>query len=288
MIFVAASVIILVVGLGALAYSNAQKKDGGKPIRGNMVIVIIVAALVFCGSMVAIVPANSVGVVYSPFTGVRDETLPEGIHLKGPFDEVYTLSTEVQTGTLVGVTGQTLDSQFVTMQIDVKYCIAADEGVRVFRQYRTLQNVSNNLVMPTVQRSIEAVTTQYNIIEVLGEKRNEMYAAIEAELTERFAASNIQFVSINFVDTDAGDAIENAIQAEAVAKKAVETAEQERLKAEIEAQTAIIQAQAEADANHIISDSITPELLERMEMEARIKWGWITVQGGSVITDARE
>ena len=113
-------------------------------------------------------------------------------------------------------------------------------------------------------------------------------------------------MAINFSDTDAGEEIEKAIQDEAIAKKRVETAEQERLRVQIEAQQRVIEASAdkekasiqaeiklieahaEAEANRIISESITPELLEKMEMEARLKWGWVIVNGGSVITDIRE
>lgn len=282
MTFAILSILVLVGGIGALAVYNKNK--AGKAVRGNLILPVIVAALVFSGSMFTVVPANSVGIVYSPFVGVLEETLPEGMHVKGPFDAVYTLSTEVQTHSIQNITGQTKDSQYITMEIDVKYCVDTAEGMKVFKQYRSLNNVAANLISSTVQRSIESVTTQYNIIEVLGEKRNEIYTLIEKELTERLAASSITFVSINFVDTDAGDAIEQAIQAEAIAKKAVETAEQERLKAEIEAQTVLIEAQAEADANRIISESITPELLQKMEMEARLEHGWITVYGGSVVT----
>ncbi|HPY98440.1 MAG: SPFH domain / Band 7 family protein [Firmicutes bacterium ADurb.Bin099] len=300
-----AGLIISIALLSVIVYFNS-KKDSKKKFRANCIVAALPLIIAFFIASIAVIPANSVGVQYSPFKGVLEETLPEGWHFKGVFDNVYIISTEVQTSTLTGITGQTKDSQYVEMVIDVKYKVSPEKAYEVFKQYRTLQNVAVSLVSPTVQRSIEAISTQYNIIEILGEKRNELYTGIEEELTKRFAVNGIQFVSINFTDTDAGAEIEKAIQDEAIAKKRVETAEQERLrveieaqqrvieasankeKAEIEAQIKLIEAQAEAQANRLIAESITQELLAKMEMEARLKWGWVTVQGGSVITDIRE
>lgn len=303
MLWIIIGSILSIVAIILLCILNSR--DKGKVFRPNIIVAVLPLALCIFVASVAVVPANNVGVIYSPFRGVSTQTLPEGMHQKGVLDKVYNISTEIQTSTLQNISGQTKDSQYITMVVDVKYRVDSAKAYEVFRQFRDLNNVSKNLIAPVVQRSIEAVSTQFNVIDILGEGRNDLYKGIENELKTRFAESGISFYSINFVDTDAGVAIEQAIQAEAVAKKAVETAEQERLKAEIEAQkrvveaqankdkaaieaeTKIIEAEAEAKANAAIANSITPQLLEKMEMEARLKWGWVTVQGGSVITDAR-
>lgn len=44
-------------------------------------------------------------------------------------------------------------------------------------------------------------------------------------------------------------------------------------------------AKGEAEANRLISESITPELIEREIAEARKKHEWITTQGGTPIVD---
>jgi len=296
-----AAAVVLFIALGLTRTGTGYRFK----IQVRQLLCLLPLALIAI-NFVTVVPANSVGVQYSPFTGVKEETLAEGIQTKGLFDTVYMISTEVQSKELENITGQTKDAQYVDIRVDVKYRVDSSRAYEVFRQYKTLENVSNALIAPTVQRSIETISTQYNIIEILGEKRNELYEGVEQDLANRLAESGISFVSINFIDTDAGEAIETAIQNEAIAKKAVETAEQERQrveieaqqrvieaqanqeKAQIEAQTQLIQAEAEAEANRIVAESITPELLDMMEMEARMQWGWVTVQGGSVITDVRE
>ena len=53
------------------------------------------------------------------------------------------------------------------------------------------------------------------------------------------------------------------------------------IKAQNEADIEITKAKAEADANREIAKSITPELIKMKEAEARLKHGWITVQGAN-------
>ena len=246
--------------------------------------------IVLLFGMVARVPANSVAIVFDELSGVKEEIKSEGIHVKSIFEHYNIIPTDIKTKEVKGLTGQTKDAQWIKIEMDVKYRVSRQNALKVFLDFRTLDNVAESFITPIAQRSIESVTTKYNVIEVLGEKRNEVYTLIETEVKNRLAASGIEFVSLVLTDTDAGTAIESAIEQEAVAKKAVETALQVQARAQIEADTkvlqaeaaarvAVIEAQAQADANVLLSKSITPEILSRMEMEARIKWGWITITG---------
>jgi regulator of protease activity HflC (stomatin/prohibitin superfamily) len=74
-------------------------------------------------------------------------------------------------------------------------------------------------------------------------------------LSAELAKYGVEFVSITINDMDAGQALEAAITAEAVAKKEVETAAQNLLKAETEAKQQSVQAQAEQDAAKIKAET---------------------------------
>lgn len=220
-----------------------------KPNKRQILALIPCVFLLF--GLFARVPANSVGIKYSMFTGVKEDTLREGIHPKSLFDKVYTISTEVQTRRLDNVTGQTKDSQYVNITMDVQYKVDSSTAFQVFREFRTLSNVDEMLIPNVVQRAVESVTTEYNVYDILGGAKNEVYAKIQDTLREDLTAKGISFYYINFIDVDAGEAIEGAITAQAVAKQAVETAEQERKRAEIEAQKRVVEAQADLDAARI-------------------------------------
>ena len=233
------------------------------------------------------IPANHVGIVYSPFGGTKDYTLSEGLYTKIPFDKVYKMSTETQTLQITDVTTQTKDAQYVTSILDVKYSVDASNADMVFKQYRTLKNMSDTLIGPTTQRVLELITTRYNVIDILGEARSDVYNELIVDLDEEFAKYGVKFDNISILDMDAGAGIEQAIEQEAIAKKAVETTEQNLRKAEteakqqsvkaqaeqdaakIEAETKIIQAEAEKQANELLNQTLTDELLQKEWIE---KW----------------
>ena len=298
MILVLITTVLTIAALILMSARFEEDKHGMEKLRFKLrktTVLGLLPILLLGFGMVATVPVNSVGIVFNQFTGVQQEVRQEGIHVKSPFEKFYIIPTEIQSKELLGLTGQTKDAQWIQMDLDIKYRVSRTKAFEVFTRFRNLENVDNTLLSPIVQRSVESVTTQYNVIDILGEKRNEAYTLIEREVAARLAESGIEFISLVLTDTDAGSAIEQAIEQEAVAKKAVETALQVKARAEIDAQTkvmqasaaaevAIIEAQAIADANMLMSNSITPEILRKMEMEARIKWGWITVSGaGGVI-----
>lgn len=217
------------------------------------------------------IPANSVGIVYSPFGGTKNETLTEGFQAKSLFDKVYEISTEVQTMKIENLTTQTQDAQYLTSALDIKYRVNASNAFMVFKQFRTLEKMSESLIIPTTQKQMELVTTKYNVIDILGESRAAVYGELEAMLTEELRLYGVEFVSITINDMDAGDAIEKAIEAEAVAKKEVETAAQNLLKAEKEAEQKSIVAKAEQEAAKIKAETLKIEAQAQKEANDLLK-----------------
>lgn len=265
---------------------------------GAVFPIILVIFLIFG---MARIPANTVGVKVSAFNGVSNKTMPTGWHLKMPFvDKVYKLPTSVQTKSLEKLTTQTKDGQWLNTNIDVKYRVEKEKAMTVFQEYTNLENVNNLVISPAVQRAIESVTGEYDIYDILGEKRTEVYEKIDDKLKTVFKKHNLEFVSFTITDQDAGDEIEQAIKDESVKQKQVDSAKQDKEKALIEAETKKINAQAEADAsvikakgeseaNQLKSNSITDSLIRMKEAEAREKHGWVEViTNGQVITDQGE
>ncbi|MBF0843728.1 prohibitin family protein [Streptococcus danieliae] len=250
--------------------------------------VIILGGLLFRVTAVSKIPANTVGVKYSAVSGVQNETLGSGYHLYTPFiDKIYKLSTEVQTTNIKKVTTQTNDAQYLDSTIDVKWRVSEKNAMKVFRDFRDIDTLSKKGIKPAVQRAMEEISVNYNIVEVLGSKRNEVYTEFEKALEKRLANYGVELVAVTITDTDAGDDIEKAIKNEAVKQKEVDTAKQEQEKAKIEAETKQIQAQAEADANAKLSGSIDDNLIKMKEAEARLKHGWVEVQTNKdVIVDS--
>ena len=74
-----------------------------------------------------------------------------------------------------------------------------------------------------------------------------------------------------------------AIQNQTNIDKAKADAEAKVTAAQGDADAKVIAAQAEADANAKINSSITDQLIRMKEAEARLKHGWVTVQGSDTV-----
>ena len=230
--------------------------------------------------------ANRVGIVYNPFRGgIQSYTLGQGYKTKSPLTKIYKINTEVQELTFKNISVQTNDSQFVNAIIKAQVKIDSNKAFEYFSKYKdkNLEDISS-LLSSTMQKQLETITTQYNIMDVLGAKRDEIVNKSLDLIQKELLKDGISVLRITLVDTDAGEQIEKAIANEAVAKKEAETAEYKKQKAQLEGEAKVIEAQKEKEANELISKTLTDELLMEQFIE---KWdGKLpTVTGGDTMFD---
>lgn len=276
------SIILVLLAIGmVIALGIIEKENGINTFKLNKrQLLAIIPLLVALGmNCITFVSANTVGVKYSAFNGTSKETLNEGLHFKTPFDKIYEIDTTVQERSVKDVMVQTNDAQFLTMNINVKYQVTTKDAFKVYKGYKTLDTLNKNIIANYAQQALSEVCTQYNIIDILGDKRNEVIQKSSELLKEKYANEGVTFKSLTVKDMDAGNEIEKAIKDEAVAKKEVETAEQKKQKAQKEAETKLIEAQGEAEANAAKSTQLTDQILKEKIIE---KWnGELSKVGGS-------
>ena len=215
------------------------------------------------------VPANSVGIKYNPFNGgTQEKTVGEGFYVKSPLEKIYKLSTKVQEFQFQNISIQTKDAQYVTTILQVQARIDKAKAYEYFKKYgnKKLTDIQS-ILSNTVQKQFEKITTTYNVMEVLGEKRNEIVDKTLANVKEELLKDGILIERIVLVDSDAGAEVEKAISNEAIAKKEVETAEYKKQKAEIEGESKVIEAQKEKEANELLNQTLTDEILTQQFIE---------------------
>lgn len=266
-------VVLLLAVIGFIIYGLFDfEEECFKPSK--RILLALIPLLLWVGTMcITFVPANTVGVKWSMFNGTSEKTLNEGIVIKTPFDKIYTIPTTVQERTMEGVTVQTKDAQFLTMEINVKFNVNKQNAFNVYKRYETIDNLKKNIISNYSQKALESVITKYNIIDVLGEKKNEIYTLATEELSKKLESEGVSLVELTVKDMDAGEAIEKAIQDEAIAKKKVETATQDQERAKIEAKTKLIEAEGESKANAVKTKALTDEVLTEMWIN---KWNGVT------------
>jgi regulator of protease activity HflC (stomatin/prohibitin superfamily) len=267
----------------------ATKKNKGLTVA-TFIIVFVVG---IGASLVSIVPANNVGIVYSEFGGTQDVTFDEGINLKMPWESVYQINTEVTGLNFEEVSVQTGNSQWVKTTLQVQLAVDRNNALAYFKKHRTKSIFEiQSLIRSTIQRELEAETTKYDVHDLLGQKRADIVTAVNERLRLEFMNDGIRLDRVILVDTDAGDEIEASIAREAAAKKDAETAvhlkkkaqeEGEALKisAELAAEAKILEATGEAEALRLVAEALAenPRLIEMKWIE---KWDGVvpTVSSG--------
>jgi len=126
------------------------------------------------------------------------------------------------------------------------------------------------LIAPAVQNIFKAVTAQYTAEELIT-KREQVRVKAEDALAAQLAVYHVIVENFNIINFDFSPEFNAAIEAKQVAQQQVETAKQLLAKAQIEAQTAVAQAQGQADAQAALKNTgaLTPEYLEYL---ALTKW----------------
>ena len=286
---------------------KVRNGEGLGIIIGGGVLLVLLLVLLF--NSFSYVPVQHYGIVFNRFSGGYSEEVEDsGVIFHVPFaQKVYDVESNAHTLPLTGenlINVQTHDGQKLATEVDVQYIIPKENAVEVFRYYqnseRTIRENMQYKLKPVVQRSIETVTTKYDVSQILGDSRSEVEQAITEELAKELQEYDLELTSFKLVSTDAEDGIENAINAEAVAQQEVKTAKQQQEKKKIENETkkqqieaeaeqAKIKAEGQAEANEILSESITEEIIAYEEVKSRQAHGWIEVQGiESAIVDTTE
>lgn len=244
------------------------------------------------------------GIQYSLNSGIQGEVLTQGLNFKSPFTKVTHYSVATTQGNLSKdkKEGSRDDDSFKiptadgkTVEVDLEYSFHFDveKLPETFTQFKgqSGEAIEQTFMRGKLKTYVSDVSSQFSVLDIYGEKRTELNAAILDYAREKFSEFGIVIDSINLsrieLDSQTEQAIQNKInkqqeleqmkveaqKAEVEAqKKLIEVeaeAEQKRVKAQAEADAVLIKAEAEAQANELLKQSISPELIE---MEKISKW----------------
>ena len=218
-------------------------------------IVLLILAIIFASF--TIVPSGSSGVRVT-LGKVSDTVMNSGLNLQVPLiQKTVIINNQVQREDVDGEAASK-DLQTVTYNVSVNYNVIASLSAGLYRTVGT--DWSNVIIRPAVQESVKAAIAQYTA-EQLITNRAEVSNAMLTELNNRMAEYGINIGEINIITMDFSPEFDAAIEAKTVATQQVLTEQQNLEKAKVIAEQKVVEAQAEADANRIRSESITDEIL---------------------------
>ena len=251
------AIIVLVIGLIATIFVFANRKNMAKNHTGTVLAVtLVLTGILFFVSTIATIPTGHTGVV-TTFGRVEEYTLDAGVHFISPWQNTVEMDNRVQKQTAV-LSCFSSDIQEVNLIYTINYQINKANAQMI---YKTIgKDYYETVIVPCITESVKVVTARYTAEQLVG-KRNELAAAIEDDLTEKLIAYNIELVSTSIENMDFTDAFTDAVEAKQVAQ-------QNKLKAETEAEQKVIEAQAAAEVRKVNADAEAYELLAKAEAEA--------------------
>lgn len=277
---------------------------------------IFVAFLVAVGAVLCTerVHTGYVGVVYSA-KGVEQQTISQGWHFMSPLKHVSEFPITQQRVVFsnspsdYGVKEHAdwhidapANGGTIAINLTVNYNFLPEHVVELYTKFGGMdgESLMESKIQNDIIAYVKEVTPQFSVMQIYSDDRAGVNTAITNYLNEKLTAEyGINVSSALIVDAQPDDTLMQKIRAKEQAKQdaeiaelnkqtALAQAETDKVKAQTEADVKMIEAQAEADANKVLSESITPELIQMKEAEARLKHGWITVQGADTVVTKGE
>ncbi|WP_214405974.1 prohibitin family protein [Pseudonocardia lacus] len=236
-------------------------------------------------------------VVLRSVTGeLAGQTTEAGLHFKAPWVETITYDTRNNTISYIG-TGESnhsggsaqgpqitfQDREGVTGNLDivVRYSIVPDAVSDLYSEFRTQEDFVDRVLANDVRSLSRDVPAGYGTLEVFTQ-RPAIATAIREALGDRWRQQGVTVEEISLQEIRYSDDVKTRFDEAQAARIAVEKARAEQESARVAAETRIITAGGEADANRILSESLTEQVLRQRYIEALGKGGTIyVVPGGS-------
>lgn len=287
-------------------------------MKGKIGAILLAIVLVFglIGAVVCLekIPAGYVGVVYNMNGGVDGEVLGQGWHLVSPTKKVTTYSIGLEQSYLTSdkkgdspndesFNIPTSDGKTVRVNLEFSYRFDEAKVAETFVMFKgkSGEDIKDTFIKPKVIAWTQEVSANYPVTDIFGDKRTAINAELDVYLREKFAQYGIIIDTVNFTDISVDAETAAAIQKKVTAQQELELAnieaqtakiqaekdrevariqaekdkevaqiqaEQAIIKAEAEAEALRIAAEAEAEANRKIAASLTAELIEKLKYEA--------------------
>lgn len=259
-----------------------------KTLLGIIVLIIVIMLLFSINPFVIIQPGYR-GVIFNLATGVRQEPLGPGLKFRMPFLEsahIFDCRVMKQESDCAAVSS---DLQSVHTTVALNFHLMPDKVSRLYQEIG--EDYINRIISPAVQEGIKATTAQYNAAHLII-SRPKVKEGVRLFLAERLARSFIALDEISLTDFKFSDEYQKAIEAKQVAEQEAQKKTYDLIKAKKEAEIAIAQAEGEkkatiaraqgqAEQQHLLRLTLTPDLVRLKAIE---KWdGKLPIYNGGAM-----
>ncbi len=213
------------------------------------------------------IPAGNAGVVMH-FGKVQNGVLGEGLHFILPWrDSVKTMSVQVLRSDLKMTAGSG-DMQDVHSEIVLNWSVKKEFINTLYQTVGDEEGFLQKIIAPAVFESFKAATAKRHADDIL-KNREALRAEFDTELKEKLKGYQIVVVATAITDINFSPEYKKAIEEKQVAEQKSQKAIYVAQEADNMAKAKINEARGEAEAKRLVSQTVTPKIID---LELIKKW----------------
>jgi regulator of protease activity HflC (stomatin/prohibitin superfamily) len=238
-----------------------------RPLAIYGIAALIVLILLF-GSFFT-VPAGYCGVL-TTFGAASQNVLAPGLHFKLPLvQSVVRMNVQVQKNQLTEHAAS-LDLQDVETTVATNWNIDDSDASWIYQKIGMEPALNDRIIQPVVSNAVKAVVAHYNAEELVT-KRDQVRMQIEDLIRNNLKPYhvNVDVAGVSITDFQFSADYASAIEQKQVAQQRAQQAEYELQQAKVEAERQVAQAQGQAEAQKLLQQTLTPQLIQQQAIQ---KW----------------
>ena len=249
-----------------------NKKMEKLPKLGLPIIFLVVISIFLLLKTAVTIDAGESGVLWKRFDGgvVTDQpALGEGFHVIAPWNNVFVYNVRQQNKFIQDM--EVLSSNGLEIKLDVSILYLPKISELGLMHQTKGKSYLDVVIIPEVRSAARSVVGRYTPEQLYSSKRDVIQKEIFEEVYKKAGAQHVQINDILVRDVTLPPTIKQAIERKL--KQEQESLEYEfrLVTAQKEAEKQIIEAKGKADANRILSASLTEKILQDKGIEATLK-----------------
>jgi regulator of protease activity HflC (stomatin/prohibitin superfamily) len=281
----------------------------GNPFRsvtGKVPFLIAAIVVLLCiPTMFVYINPGNVGIVIHKLGGGVDRTpLSQGLHFRNPLTTgieeypVYMQTLVLTRGTADGSAGNdeinvnSVEGQPLSLDVSLSFELDPSKTPALYTTFRThIEQIQHGYVKQSIRQALQEVVGSEPIADVLGPKKAEVVGRTQQLIATRLAPYGFIVKQFTINEVRAPAEVMSAINTKNVMQQQALTAQNElqkntfnaqgdSIRASGRAKAILAEAQAQAQANQLLSQSITPTLVQ-YEMAKKWNGQMPQVSGGA-------
>jgi regulator of protease activity HflC (stomatin/prohibitin superfamily) len=271
----------------------------------TLAAVVVLAVIVIPTSVVYVNPGHVGIVIHRMGGGVDAKALGPGMHFRNPFfTSIEEYPTYMQTLMLQKTASEgsryneeinvnSVEGQPLSLDVSMSFELQAEKVPHLYQTFRTdINTIQHGYVKQAIRQALQEVVGSEEIAAIIGPKKAETVSRTQVLVAGRLAQYGILVKQLTINELRAPEAVIQAINAKNVMQQQALTAQNELQKKRFEAlgdsikafgrgNAIMAEAEAQAKANSLLSQSLTANLVQ-YEMMKRWDGKLPQVSGGGL------